>query len=295
MKRRTFIKQSLFLASGMLLSKKLLSAEDKQADVIQVSGDSPYLITRRAIQEAGGMKKYVARGDIVMVKPNIAWNRSVELASNTNPEVVKAIVEEAYNAGAKKVIVMDNTCHKAEESYRTSGIAQAAKEAGAEVRFVDENRLVTYNFKGEIVKNWPVFKDFLEVDKFINVPILKSHGIATLTIALKNLMGIVGGNRGKIHREIGMQINDLAAGFKNDLIIVDAYRVLLRKGPVGSNPDDVALKKTVFISKNIYLADLVAAAFMNYRIEEVSSLAVSLERGLIPDDPGKVALKVVQI
>ena len=128
---------------------------------------------------------------------------------------------------------MDNTCHKAEDCYQRSGIEAMARRAGAEVRFSDENRLVLHDFKGEFLGKWPVYRDHLEVDKFINVPILKHHGSAGLTIAMKNLFGILGGNRGKLHRDMGENIADLANGFRSHLVVVDAWRVLVRNGPVG--------------------------------------------------------------
>jgi uncharacterized protein (DUF362 family) len=219
MKRRTFVKNGL-LFSGALALPSLLPGQAKSGGplVVQVQGESPYEITKRAVAEIGGMGKIIARGDVVMVKPNIGWNRTVEQAACTNPEVLRALIEMVFNAGAKKVMVMDNTCHKAEDCYQRSGIEATAKKAGAEVRYTDENRLITHDFKGEYLNKWPVFRDFLEVDKFINVPILKHHGSSGLTIAMKNLYGILGGNRGKLHRDMGENIADLAGNFTSHLV-----------------------------------------------------------------------------
>ncbi len=259
MKRREFVKQAALVTSSICMPGFFNMAETASGSlVVKVEGESPYAMAKKAVEALGGMKKFIAKQDIVMIKPNMGWNRTIEQAANTNPEVVRAVVEMVLNAGAKKVIVMDNACHKAEDTYKRSGIEEAAKAAGAEVRYADENRLVTHDFKGESLKRWPVFKDFLEVDKFINIPILKHHGSAGVTIGMKNLYGILGGNRGKLHRDMGLGISDLAAGFKVHLTLVDAYRVLMRNGPIGGRVSDVEFKKNLLASTNIMEVDVVA-------------------------------------
>jgi uncharacterized protein (DUF362 family) len=313
MKRRTFVKKGALLSSGMLLAPIVRGPErpgnagadghaaatpsrSAPADqVVQVKGGSPYEITRRALAELGGMEKFISRGDSVVVKPNIGWNRTVEQAACTNPEVLRTLIELALAAGARKVLVMDNTCHKAEDSYQRSGIAETARKAGAEVRYCDENRLIVHDFKGEYLGKWPVFRDFLEADKFINVPILKHHGSAGLTIAMKNLFGILGGNRGKLHRDMGENIADLANGFRSHLVVVDAFRVLMRNGPVGGRLSDVELRQTVIASPNIMHADVAAAALFGRDARELDFLqaARALKMGEI--DITRVPLRAVTL
>jgi uncharacterized protein (DUF362 family) len=296
LKRRDFIKTTAAVSTALYLPS-LIRGEKPATDslVIKVMGESPYDMAKRAVQELGGMKKFISKQDIVMVKPNIGWNRSVEQAANTNPEVLKAVIEMAFDAGAKKVIVMDNTCHKPADTYRRSGIKKAAKEAGAEVRFADENRLVLHDFKGSRLEKWPVFKDFLEVDKFINVPILKHHGSAELTIGMKNLYGIIGGRRGKLHRSMGENIADLAAGFKTDLTIVDAYRVLKKNGPVGGRISDVELKKTLIASANVMEADVVAVDVFGKAPKGIPFITAAFERKLGQMDLSEINLKSIKI
>jgi uncharacterized protein (DUF362 family) len=296
MKRRTFVKNGL-LFSGALALPPLLPAQDKPggAPLVQVRGDSPYEITRRAVAEIGGMGKIVARGDVVMIKPNIGWNRTVEQAACTNPEVLRALIDMTFAAGAKKVLLMDNTCHKAEDCYARSGIEAMARKAGAEVRICDENRLVTHDFKGEYLGEWPVFRDFLEVDKFINVPILKHHGSSGLTIAMKNLYGILGGNRGKLHRDMGENIADLANGFASHLVLVDAFRVLLRNGPVGGRLSDVELRRTVIASTNIMHADVAATVLFNRDPRHMEFLQAAYSRKMGEIEMARIPVKSISI
>ena len=296
MKRRDFIKKSV-VAAGVLSTPELMTmAQEKpSAPVIKVQGESPYDMTKKVIQELGGMGKFIAKQDIVMIKPNIGWNRTVEQAACTNPEVVKALVEMAFDAGAKKVFVMDNTCHKAEDTYARSGIKKVAADTGANLKYADENRLVVYDFKGEHLQKWPVFKDFIEVDKFINVPILKHHGSAELTIGMKNLYGILGGRRGKLHRRMGPNIADLANGFKCDLTIVDAYRVLMRNGPIGGRLSDVEMKKTIMASTNIMEVDVVAAHLFGKEPAQVPFIQAAFEKKMGQIDINKINLKTIKI
>ncbi len=291
----------MMVSSGLLLAPLAGGLDANPArttaagQVAQVKGLSPYEITKRAIAEIGGMAGVVSRGDVVMVKPNIGWNRTVEQAACTNPEVLRAVIELAFAAGAKKVVVMDNTCHKAEDCYQRSGIEAMARKAGADVRFSDENRLVVHDFKGEVLGKWPVFRDHLEVDKFINVPVLKHHGSSGLTMAMKNLYGILGGNRGKLHRDMGENIADLAGGFRSDLVVIDAYRVLMRNGPVGGRLSDVELRQTVIASTHIMHADVVAATLFGRDAREVETLQAAHARKMGEIDIARVPLKNLAI
>ena len=296
MKRRDFIKKTAVISSSLYLPGLLATAQSPTGSpVVKVEGESPYEITKRAIRELGGMGKFISKQDIVMVKPNIGWNRTVEQGACTNPQVVQALVEMAYNAGAKKVIVMDHTCHKPEDCYQRSGIEAAAKKAGAEVRHADENRLIVHTFDGLRVKKWWVFKDFLDVDKFINVPILKHHGSSGLTIGMKNLYGILGGNRGKLHRNMAQSIADMAHGFKTHLTVVDAYRVMIRNGPTGGRVSDVQLKKTLIASTNIMEADVVAADLFGGPPERYEFIRAAFEHQLGRMDISKINLKSIKI
>ncbi len=293
MERRTFVKNGAWVSTGLIFAPRVFG-QDKPvstAPVVQVKGASPYEITKKAVAGIGGMGKVVSRGDVVMVKPNIGWNRTVEQAACTNPEVLRAIIELAFDAGAKKVVVMDNSCHKAEDCYQRSGIADMARKAGAEVRFSDESRLAVHDFKGEVLGKWPIFRDHLEVDKFINVPILKHHGSSGLTIAMKNLYGILGGNRGKLHRDMGENIADLANGFRCHLVVVDAFRVLMRNGPVGGRLSDVELRQTVIASTHIMNADVAAASLFGRDAREVEFLQAAYARKMGEIDIAKVPLK----
>jgi hypothetical protein len=93
---------------------------------IAKSSTDPGVLTRRAVDALGGMKRFVSNGDIVAIKPNIGWDRMPIHAANTNPLVVAELVKMAFEAGAKQVIVTDASCNEPNRCFQRSGIWRAA-------------------------------------------------------------------------------------------------------------------------------------------------------------------------
>ena len=248
-------------------------------DLVAAEGNDPYLMTVEAIKVFGGMEKFVKKGDVVVIKPNIAWDRTPEQAANTNPRVVVALIDLCFKAGAKRVNVFDNTCNSARACYKNSGISEAAKKAGARVFFIDEWNVVKAAFKYKSpMEGWPIRKDAVKCDTFINVPVLKHHRLARLTISQKNLMGICTGSRGKIHGGIGRKLVDITDFISPDLTVIDAYRVLVRGGPVGGNLKDVENVKTVMVATDSTLADTYAARLIGVDPMALPNLVSAKER-----------------
>ncbi|UCD57948.1 MAG: DUF362 domain-containing protein [Candidatus Hydrogenedentota bacterium] len=209
-------------------------------DLIVVRGEDPKEMVRATVEALGGIDKLVRADDIVVVKPNMAWDRLPEQAATTNPDVVGTIVELCFKAGAKKVNVFDRTCNDARRSYDTSGIAKVAEAAGASVSYVLERKFRTIAIpQGLSMKEWSVYEDAARADVLINVPIAKHHGTSRLTLGLKNMMGVAGGNRGAWHPEIHQRLADFATVTAVDLTIVDAYRILTNRGPASGTAADV--------------------------------------------------------
>jgi len=249
-------------------------------DLVVAKGEDPYSITLKAVESIGGMEKFVKNNDVVVVKPNIGWDRSPEQAGNTNPQVVAALIDMAFKAGAKKVKVFDATCNDARRCYTNSGIGAIAKEHGADVFFVEDWNVVKANFPYESpMEGWPILRDAIECDTFINVPILKNHGLTTLTLSMKNLMGVCAGRRGPMHDNIGRKLVDLTDFINPELTVIDAYRVLLRNGPTGGDLEDVATMKTVIVSTDPTLADTYACGLVDVAPESVQYIEVAMNRG----------------
>jgi uncharacterized protein (DUF362 family) len=237
-------------------------------------------LTRAAIGGLGGMSRFVRRGDVVWVKPNMGWNRAPELAANTHPDIVAELVRLCYEAGAKKVKVGDNTCHAATQCYQTSGVAAAAVAAGAVVIQLEEARFRETAIGGERLTNWPVYSEILEADLVINVPIAKHHGMSIVTLGMKNYMGVVGGRRNLWHQDLPTCLCDIVAFMRPRLSVLDATRILTAHGPQGGNTADVKRLDTILASTDIIALDAFGAELLGRRPEEIATVRAGFERGL---------------
>jgi uncharacterized protein (DUF362 family) len=261
-----------------------------------VHGQDPALMTRAALEHFGGMKSFVAKGDVVLVKPNIGWDRMPAQAANTNPDVIRALVRECLAAGAAKVIVTDITCNEAGRCFQRSGIEQAAKEAGAEVERPSEGRYKEVNLGGKMLGKQLVYQPFLEADKLINVPIAKHHSLSGATLGMKNLYGILGGNRSRLHQDIHNSLADLLNFLRPTLTIVDAIRVLRRNGPQGGNTADVETHNMMIASTDPVAADAYAAdKIFALRPEQRAFLALAADFGLGSPDYASLPVKDITV
>ena len=245
-----------------------------------VQGGEPQALVDHALENLGGISRFISRQDVVVVKPNIAWDRTPEQAANTNPDVVAAVVRQCWQAGAKRVIVTDVSCNEAHRCFRRSGIEAAARAAGAEIILPDPELFREVELGGVVLKTWPVFTPFLEADKIINIPIAKHHELTGVTLGMKNWYGILGGERNRLHQQIHQSLVDLANFMLPTLTMIDCYRILLRNGPTGGNLEDVATKKAMVAGTDpVALDAYVAKAYWNLDAEHMPYLHMAAERG----------------
>ena len=270
--------------------------EESFPDLAVATNGTPALMTRKVLELLGGMKKFVSKGDIVVVKPNIGWDRNPQQAANTNPEVVAEVVKMCLECGAKKVKVFDRSCNTASRCYENSGIKKAASEAGAEVSYVISAGFSKMKFpQGEVLKKWYMYKPAIEADVLINVPIAKHHGLTKLTLGIKNLMGIMGGDRGKIHWKIDDKLADLANFVRPQLTILDAYRILVKNGPQGGSLKDVRERKTIIAGRDIATVDAYGATLLDTKPTDLGCVVKANKFGLGEIDLKKVNIKRVNL
>jgi len=304
MKRRDFISKTVFagIAAGTFLSLEeafgnIFFNPQAPYDLVAVMGGEPEEMFEKGIAALGGMNNFVKAGQMVVVKPNIGWDRRPEFAANTHPGLVAKIVEDCLAAGAKDVFVFDNTCDNWQKSYTTSGIEKAAKDAGAKVITASNEG----NYKnvtvpmGKSLKNAKVHEKILECDVFINVPVLKHHGGTQISLAMKNLMGIVW-DRGFWHsNDLQQCIADMATYRKPDLNIIDGYRVLKRNGPKGVSVNDVSLEKAQIISTDMVAADAAATKIFGREPETIAHIKIANDMGLGVMDISKLNINRIRI
>lgn len=236
-------------------------------------------LTEKAIEAIGGLKRFVSKGDVVWVKPNIGWDRTPELAANTNPDVVATLIRLCFEAGAKKVKVGDNPCDKPPSTYAASGIADAAKALGAEVHFLDKTRFKETDIGGQRVKSIPVWPDILDCDLVINVPVVKHHRLAIGTLCMKNYMGVIE-KRNVFHQAIPECLVDITRFMKPRICVLDAMRVLMNHGPKGGDPADVRVKATIAAGVDIVALDALGAELLERKPTDIPSIVLGQQAGL---------------
>jgi len=256
------------------------AGESVAPDLVAVRGGEPDVMFDRGIKALGGIGAFVKKGQTVVVKPNIGWDVAPDRAGNTHPKLVARLVKACYEAGAKKVYVFDHTCDDWQRCYTNSGIERAAKDAGATV--VAGNSESYYQEVkipgGTELKEAKEHELILSSDVFINVPVLKSHSGARLTIAMKNLMGIVW-DRGIWHKsDLHQCIADYASYRKPTLNIVDAYYVMKRNGPRGVSVEDVTMMKAQILTTDMVAADTAAAKLFGMEPDAVRHIALAADK-----------------
>ena len=284
MKRRDFLKTSAVAGAALSLNFDGLQAAlssntvavEKAPDLVAVMGGEPAAMLDKALEALGGIGKFVKKGQKVVIKPNIGWDRAPEMAGNTNPELVAALVKKCLGAGAQKVTVFDHTCDNWQKCYETSGISDAVKKAGGIMMpGNDEKYYKEVAIPGGVtLKNAKIHESLIEADVWINVPVLKNHGGAKLTCAMKNYMGIVWDRRYFHSNDLQQCIADICTWNKKPVLnIVDAYRIMHKNGPQGKSLSDVAQLKTLIASTNIVATDTAALRFFN-QVEKLDISAV---------------------
>lgn len=306
MNRREFLRDVFLFTAGFTASAPLFDISEAVANptgsrpqLIEGKGTDYSRLMKVVTESLGGMGKFVSAGDTVVVKPNIGWDRTVEQGANSHPLVVRALVEMALDSGAQMVKVFDHTCNETRRCYANSGIQETLKEIGdrrVRLDHIDRRKFVPVDIKkGKSLTRWDIYRDALEADCYINVPVAKHHGLSRLTLGLKNSMGVIGGNRGSLHHDLGQKLADLATVVHADLTVIDATRMLLRNGPQGGRVQDVKVANTIIATRDPVAADAYATLQFGLQPEEIDSTVAAHQLGLGEIDPARMMIRKIQV
>ncbi len=285
MDRRTFVRQTLgaSIAFGAFMKAGDVFASFPDSsipyDLVAVKGGEPDAMFDRGIASLGGMKAFIKKGDKVVIKPNIGWDVSPDRGGNTNPRLVARIIQHCFEAGAKDVSVVDHTCDQWQRCYSNSGIQKAAGDAGATVvpgateSYYHEVSVP----KGKSLKSAKEHEVILDADVFINVPVLKNHSGARLTMGMKNLMGNVWDRQFWHRTDLHQCIADFATYRKPTLNVLDAYYVMKDNGPRGVSRADLIEMRSQLISTDIVTLDTAGAKLFGIDPNEVRHLRIASE------------------
>ncbi len=304
MNRRQFVRDVLLWSTGLSLGVPCFDVADVSAapasPLIGVANGKDYkLLVVKAVEILGGIKEFVKSGDKVVIKPNMGWDRTPELGANTHPLVVRTLAELALDAGAAGIQVFDYTCNEKRRCYASSGIIDELEKIGDKrIRWehIDPRKFVPVDIVGgKSLKRWEIYQDALTADCYINVPVAKHHGLSRLSLGLKNAMGVIGGNRGKLHHNLGQELADLATVIRPRLTVIDATRMLLRNGPQGGRVEDVKIADTVIAGTDPVAVDAYATTLFGLQPEEIDSTVAAHKLGLGEIDVQRMQIRTVQV
>ena len=242
-----------------------------------------------ALGAFGGIEAFIRTGDRVAIKPNCAWDRRPEQAANTDPELIGELARRCLAAGAASVVVVDNSCHDPTRTFVRSGIAEAARAAGASVEHQRSAGTVTMDLGGEVLGRWEVLRPIAEADKVINAPIVKHHSLSRGTLGMKNWFGAVVGRRNSLHQHINQVCAELGAAFRPTLTVIDATRVLTGGGPTGGSLDLVRAEDALAVATDPVAADAWASTLLGLEPADLPYLAIATRLGLGTADWRSVA------
>lgn len=275
-------------------SQRAPSSSPKTAthpDLVVVKGADPARNLRVALGKLGGIERFVAKGDHVVIKPNLTTPMAPEYAVTTNPLVIAELVRLCRRAGAGEIVVLDRGGESQEEAFEVSGIGRAVREAGGRVKILfDADFRMRRLPKAVLLKRWPLAKEIFEADVVINVPIAKHHDMAGLTMAMKNLMGIMGGDRMIMHSDFSRRIADLNTLVRPNLVVLDAHRILVANGPLGGDLADVRRKNTLIAGTNPVSVDAYGTTLFGKVPTDLDYLVEASRRGLGEIDLRRLAI-----
>lgn len=198
-------------------------------------------MVKAALETMGGVEQFITKGDVVVLKPNVAFDKNPDLAATTQPDTIAAVVKLCLGAGARKVIVADNPINNPESCFFKTKVGEAAERAGAEVMLPKASYFEPLYVGGDtITGTWSMFyRPFREATKVIGVSPVKDHNLCKATVTMKNWYGLLGNPRNQFHQDIHGIISDFALMMRPTLVIADGRKMLMRNGPTGGSLNDV--------------------------------------------------------
>jgi uncharacterized protein (DUF362 family) len=270
------VRSSPVVAANFSTREEELIAREEQA----------FKMVKRALDEMGGVERFITKGDVVVIKPNVAFDKNPDLGATTQPDTVAAVVKLCFGAGARKVIVADNPINNPESCFFKTKVGEAAVRAGAELMMPQTSYFEDLYVGGETITNtWKMFyRPFREATKVIGVSPVKDHNLCKATVTMKNWYGLLGNPRNQFHQDIHGIISDFALMMKPTLVVADGRKMLMRNGPTGGSLNDVKAGDTMVVGVDHTSVDSwCVTRLLEKRRHEIIYLDKVIARGLGQD------------
>jgi uncharacterized protein (DUF362 family) len=282
--------------TGLSLPSYAIAPDKLLPEMVIAHGAEHEKVIRTAVGALGGMERFINKGDVVVIKPNVAFDRPPALAATTHPDALRAVAGMVREAGASKILVADNPINSPAGCYLKSGLLAVANELSLDLLYPETNSFSPLQMDGEILRHWTFFEaPFQRATKVIGLAPCKDHNLCHASMTMKNWYGLLGGRRNQFHQHIHSIVSDFALMMKPTLVVLDGMNVLMKNGPTGGRLSDVKRMGTVVAGTDMVAVDSYGYTHMLERnIDDLTYIHKASERGLGRMDWKETRYKEVQ-
>lgn len=254
-----------------LLPKMCIATGSERSKTIQI-----------AFKSLGGIETFIKPKDHVLLKVNAAFASPPSLSATTHPDLVMEVARLCYQAGASKVIITDNPINDPVSCFMLTGIEQAARAVGAEIKLPHPKAFKNISVKNAtLIQHWPVLVEpFQNIHKVIGIAPIKDHHRSGASMSMKNWYGLLGGRRNIFHQHIHTIIKELAMMITPTLVILDGTTTMMRNGPTGGSISDLKQTNTIIVSTDQVAADAFGATLLDKSLHDLPFITMAQDSGV---------------
>ena len=258
------------------------SVEGLGAKMSIVRGRDRVATLRLALKALGGIETFIKKGDRVLLKVNAAFASPAMLSATTHPAIVAEMTTLCYTAGAASVVVTDNPINDPASCFNLTGIADAARAAGANVILPRTELFKSLTVpQAKLIRNQPVlYEPLVDITKVIGMAPVKDHHRSGASMAMKNWYGLLGGRRNIFHQDINTIIMELALMVKPSLVILDGTMSMMTNGPTGGSLSDLKQTNTMIVGTDQVAADVFGATLLDRKFNDLPFIGMAEAAGL---------------
>jgi uncharacterized protein (DUF362 family)/Pyruvate/2-oxoacid:ferredoxin oxidoreductase delta subunit len=265
----------LFPAFEKMSSVSIAKCEDYDRE-------GTFAAVKKAVDLVGGIRAFIKPGDRVLIKPNLLKGRPPQAAVTTHPEIVRSAIRLVRDAGGLASVGDSPGIGDLRRVCEKAGVLEVIEQEGATLAEFDET--VSVRNRGRF-QGFELARAAVEADAIINLPKLKTHGMTTLTGAVKNLFGCIPGKRkvqwhfrtGVDHGSFMRMLVELGSLLKPRLTIMDAVVGMEGNGPGSGDPRRIGV---IIASADAVAVDVVSGMVVGVSPEALPVVAAAAAAGI---------------
>jgi uncharacterized protein (DUF362 family) len=242
----------------------------------------------RQFELAGGLDRFIGRGDHVLLKPNFIVPRPREAAAQTDPAVILAVAALLKDFGAKPFVGDSPAWGSIAACAKALGLDGPLGELGVPVRPLNRPRRVRID--GSLVT---ISRVAMEADKIINLPKFKSHQQLGATFAVKNMFGCVCGKRkafwhwarGRSYEAFCTMLIEIYKLLAPAFSIIDGVTVMQGQGPISGNARPLGF---LIGGADPVACEMICCDLINLAPEQLPILRMARQLGFGCSEAGRI-------